>query len=317
MMVDGALWNALSPSLAKRSNTSVLLQKRRRSAVIQRNLAESPSSNFAAFTIPEDWLMMQSVLSGNKAEVEFSKCVEQIRLLLGSALSIFIFTFQGSIESALSSFDCKHVDHIRVLRSNPKIHCDFEDGMYSSMIITTIFGLTLYCLLLPAVAIIALRSRWCQEVYVLDSLAYTKIFGFLTSMYSKRCVLWELIACVRKVAFVAFPVFIFEDAFGQSVLMFSSLLVYTFFTLKMQPMASAVLNRIEMLSCISLTLGCFSSIFFIEYNGKSVLSGATRELIGMMLVISCAGCVFLSLALLWSDCSSRLIEFCTIPVLRF
>jgi hypothetical protein len=245
-------------------------------------------------------------LAGEKVQHQFSQCVQRMHLSLASALSFFVFTFQGIMESALSAFDCKQVDSLWLLRSNPKINCSFDSGEYFGMVITAIIGLLLYCVVIPLIAVITLRSRWCQEVYNLERMTYTKIFGFLTSMYSKRCVLWELVACLRKVAFVAFPVFISKDVFVQSVSMFSSLLVYTFLTLKIQPMASTVLNRIEMLSCISLTLGTFSAVFFvIEYDGSLVLSGASRDLFGAMLVIMCGVCVFLSLALLWTECSSR------------
>jgi hypothetical protein len=153
---------------------------------------------------------------------------------------------------------------------------------------------------------ITLRSRWCREVYVHDSVAYGQMFGFLTSMYSKACVLWELVACVRKVAFVAIPVLVSTETLVQSVAMFVCLIVYTFFVLKMQPMASPMLNQIEILSCISVIVSCFSSIFFvIEYKGNPVLSGSPRDLAGLMLVIVCSVCVLLSFRLMWNDFSSR------------
>ena len=171
---------------------------------------------------------------------------------------------------------------------------------------TTIIGLVMYCVLLPAVTMITLRSRWCREVYVHDSVAYGQMFGFLTSMYSKACVLWELVACVRKVAFVAIPVLVSVEALTQSVALFLCLLVYTFLVLKKQPMASPFMNQIELLSCISVIVGCFSSIFFvIEYKGNLVLSGASRDTVGLVLVFVCSSCVLLSIRLMWNDFSSK------------
>jgi len=71
-------------------------------------------------------------------------------------------------------------------------------------------------------------------------------------------------------------------------------------------MASPIMNQIELLSCISVIVGCFSSIFFvIEYNGNLVLSGATRDLVGLLLVSLCAICALLSFKLMWNDFSSR------------
>jgi hypothetical protein len=135
------------------------------------------------------------------------------------------------------------------------------------------------------------------------------MFGFLTSMYSKACALWELVVCVRKVAFVAIPILVSAEALVQSVSIFLCLIVYTFLVLKMQPMVSSTLNQIELLSCISVIVGCFSSIFFVvEYKGSLVLSGTSRDLAGLMLVIVCSICVLLSLKLMWSDFSSGQIQ---------
>ena len=306
MMVDGALWNALSPALSKRTNTVVLLQKSRRRAVLQSDSGVDPASLSRALPIPEDWTKMQNAVAQVQAEPEFARSAKRFRLLIASALSIFVFTFQGSIESALSTFNCKKEKDVLFLRSNPKVKCSFDDSMYSSMVTTTIIGLVMYCVLLPAVTMITLRSRWCREVYVHDSVAYGQMFGFLTSMYSKACVLWELVACVRKVAFVAIPVLVSTETLVQSVAMFVCLIVYTFFVLKMQPMASPMLNQIEILSCISVIVSCFSSIFFvIEYKGSPVLSGSSRDLAGLMLVIVCSVCVLLSFRLMWNDFTSR------------
>jgi hypothetical protein len=309
MMVDGALWNALSPALSKRTDTTVLLQKRRRGAVRQIDWGVDPASVSRAFPIPDDWLKMQSAVAQLHVEPEFARSAKRFRLLFASALSIFVFTFQGSIESALSTFNCKKEKDVLFLRSNPKVKCSFDDSMYSSMVTTTIIGLVMYCVLLPAVTMITLRSRWCREVYVHDSVAYGQMFGFLTSMYSKACALWELIVCVRKVAFVAIPILVSAEALVQSVSIFLCLIVYTFLVLKMQPMVSSTLNQIELLSCISVIVGCFSSIFFVvEYKGSLVLSGTSRDLAGLMLVIVCSICVLLSLQLMWSDFSSGQIQ---------
>jgi hypothetical protein len=306
MMVDGALWNALSPALAARTDTLVLHQKVRRRAVLQNVLNDAAAPRNS---IPEEWIRMQHIVADGRAEPEFARSAKRFRLLIASALSIFVFTFQSSVESALSTFDCKTQNDFRFLRSNPKAKCSFDDDMYSRMVTTTIIGLVMYCVLLPAVTIITLRSRWCREVYVHDSVAYGQMFGFLTSMYSKACALWELVACVRKVAFVAIPVLVSAEALVQSVSIFSCLIIYTFLVLKMQPMVSSTLNQIELLSCISVIVGCFSSIFFVvEYKGSLVLSGTSRDLAGLMLVFVCSLCVLLSFRLMWSDFSSGQIQ---------
>jgi hypothetical protein len=74
----------------------------------------------------------------------------------------------------------------------------------------------------------------------------------------------------------------------------------------MQPMSNSTLNQIEILSCISVIVGSFSSIFFVvEYNGKPVLAGSSRDLAGLMLVLVCATCALLSLRLMRNEYSSK------------
>jgi hypothetical protein len=178
--------------------------------------------------------------------------------------------------------------------------------MYSGMVTTCIIGLAMYCLLLPAITIITMRSRWCREVYVHDNMAYSHLFGFLTSLYSKECALWELVACMRKAVYVIIPVVISQNSLVQSVSMFSCFIVNALVTLQMQPMASAVWNRIETIFCVTLLVNGFSSIFFtVEYQGSPALSGASRDLAGLALVMICAICLLLSLRLMWNEYASR------------
>lgn len=309
-MVDGALWNALSPTLIKRISTVVLQQKLRRKAKIHIDFGRDEETSSESLVLPDDWIRMQDALASVQAQAEFARSVKRIRLLVASALSIFIFTFQGSMETALPTFDCTSVDGVLFLRSDPKVRCRFDDSAYSGMVAIAIIGILMYCLLLPAITVVTLRSRWCREVYMHDNVAYNHMFGFLTSLYTKDCVLWELVACLRKVAFVAIPVLVSKDTLVQSVSMFSCLLISCFFTLKQRPMASAVLNQIEIISCVTLIVSSFSSIFFVvEYQGNLVLSGASRDLAGLMLVIVCVTCLSLSARLMLNEYSS-------IPILR-
>jgi hypothetical protein len=306
IMFDGALWNALSPALTLRTSTLVLQQKIRRRAMTQSIAFDTSAPSFQAVSIPEDWIKMRGAVADVQAEPEFARSAKRFRLLVASALSLFVFTFQSSIESALSTFDCKSQNDVLFLRSNPKVKCSFDDAMYPSMVTTTIIGLVMYCVLLPAIAIITLSSRWSQEVYVHDSVAYGQMFGFLTSMYSKSCVMWELIACVRKVAFVAIPVLFSAEPLAQSVVLFCCLIAYTLFMQQRQPMVSSFFNQIELLSCISVIAGSFSSIFFvIEYKGSPVLSGTSRDVVGLALVLVCTVCVLLSFKMMWNDFSSK------------
>jgi hypothetical protein len=314
MMRDGALWNALDSSFVTRSDTSVLRQKVRRQTVLQQPDNDSQTdSSLNACSIPEDWIQMKNIVSELGMGNEFARSAKRFRMLLASALSIFIFTFQGSIETALSTFDCKDVDGVMFLRLNPKIQCSYHDQVYPRMIIITAIGLAFYCLLLPCLTIIALRSRWCKDVYLHNSMAHSQIFGFLNSIYSQRCAMWELVACLRKLTFAMIPVLVSGKALAQSVCIFVFLIGYTFVVLKFQPMATASMNKIEVLSCISVIFGSFSSIFFVvEFNMQPVLSGASRDLVGIALVAICALCALITLQLILKDVRSESMLFMTI-----
>jgi hypothetical protein len=133
-------------------------------------------------------------------------------------------------------------------------------------------------------------------------------------MYSKACSLWELVACVRKVIFVVIPILASGKSLTQSVSIFLFLIGYTFFVLKLQPMASASLNQIEVLSCIGVIVGSFASIFFvIEYKGQMVLSGPSRDFSGLILVLVCLMCALMSLRLMRQDFLSKSSVLCTSP----
>ncbi len=305
-MIDGALWNALNPALIRRVNRTVLLQRSRRRVVLgsdQNTLNEGES--LKSYALPEDWLQIQAVVSELDVENEFARSAKRFRLLLASSMSIFVFTFQGSIEAALSTFDCKNVKDVLFLRSNPKVRCSSEDDMYFRMMATTITGMVIYCVLIPVTTIITLRSQWCRHAFLHDNMAYKQMFGFLTSLYSQRCVLWELVACARKVLLVVIPVIVSREPLVQSVSIFMWLILYTFVISRVQPMASSNLNQLEVLSCASVIVGSFSSIFFvIEYQGAQVLKDAAREMAGLFLVMVCAICTLSSMYLIWKEFSS-------------
>jgi hypothetical protein len=306
MMIDGALWNALNPSLAQRVNMSVLNQRKRRRTVFgssQRNISEG--CGIKSSVLPEDWVQMQMAVSELDVENEFARSAKRFRLLLASSLSIFIFTFQGCIEAALSTFDCKNMREVLFLRSNPKVRCSSEDEMYYGMLAITFAGMVIYCFLLPLTTIITLRSQWCREAYIHDNTAYRQIFGFLTSLYSLRWSLWELVACARKVLLVVIPVVVSREPLVQSVSIFLWLILYTFVISRVQPMATSSLNHLEVLSCTSVIVGSFSSIFFvIEYQGVQLLRDSSRDMAGLFLVLICAICTLLSLQLIFKEYSS-------------
>ncbi len=132
------------------------------------------------------------------------------------------------------------------------------------------------------------------------------MFGFLTSTYSKHHPLWEIIVCIRKTAFVAIPLLISKVPLVQSVSMFTFMVFYSFFFVRIQPMANTTLNQIEALACVSVLFGTFSSFFFVvEYDGTPVLNDVNRDIFGALLVLACSLCAIQAFRLMRSDFKSE------------
>jgi hypothetical protein len=302
-MVDGAFWNAMNPGLAQRTNLAVLVQKKRRKTNLQQRSVHARVSTADAF---EDWTHMKAVVAKLCVQDEFTRSAKRIRHLIASAMSIFVFTFQGCVETALKTFDCKDVNGVYYLVMNPKYKCSANDRMYSSMTVLSSVGLAIFLFILPLASIVIIRSSWCRHFHLHDNAGYVQLFGFLTSTYSRAHPLWEIVVCIRKTVFVAVPLLISKVALVQSLAMFTFMIVYSLLIVKIQPMANQTLNQIELLACISVLMGTFSSFFFIiEYNGRPVLNDLNRDIFGTLLVVASALCAVQTLRLMRKDFASE------------
>jgi hypothetical protein len=296
LMCNGLLWNALNPSLIERANLVVLNQKVRRGAVVTGvpdNINSSTKSR-----IPTDWLALQSAVALLSISDEFSRTARRFRLMVSSAMSILLFTFQGNMEAALSTFDCSE----GFLRKSPTVKCDVSDPMYARMLAVSWLGIIVYTVILPVGVMLTLRSRWARDVYTHDNVAYSQLVGFLTSVYRKEHRLWELVSCLRKVALISIPTLISKQPIAQSLGVFILMLIYTFFIIYFKPMQSVYLNKLEILGCVSVLIGSFTSVFFVvEYEGRLLLSGSDKDAVGLIFVIICAAALALSLLLIYQD----------------
>jgi len=107
-----------------------------------------------------------------------------------------------------------------------------------------------------------LRSRWSRDTFTHDNLAHTHLVGFLTSVYRKEYHLWQLASCLLKLILISIPMFMSKNPIVQSLAVFITMLMYTFFILHLRPMQSSYLNKLEILSCIGVLVGAFTSVFF-------------------------------------------------------
>jgi hypothetical protein len=289
MLKDGALWHALDPTLALRSDITVVKQRLRRPAISAAKHSKSCSRGAYNSVVPDDWQEMSDHVRAVGIQDEFTLSAKRVRLLSASAFSIFIFIYQGCLETFFSSVDCSSINSVSFLRTNPTIQCNLQDTRYLNLVVISSVGVFVFCALLPLLTIFTLRSIWVSNMNMHSNMNYSQIFGFLTMQYSKRFPWWELISCVRKVVFVGIPVFVSRDPLVQSVALFAFLLVYTFSVVKLQPMSDKNLNQMEIVSCIGIIMGAFASIFFsVEYRGQLLLIGSSRNFVGSVFVIICA-----------------------------
>jgi len=156
IMGNGVLWHALNPSLIERFNTLVLNQRARRGAVVS-GVASNLNSK-ADDRIPKEWTALKNAVTPLNIVEEFSRTTKRFRLMLSSAMSIFVFTFQGNMEAALSTFDCSD----GFLRKTPTVQCDVSDRMYVRMLMIAVFGIIIYSVILPVGVMLVLRSRWSR-----------------------------------------------------------------------------------------------------------------------------------------------------------
>jgi hypothetical protein len=309
MMCDGLLWNALNPSLTERSHLLVLNQKVRRGTVINRG---SGSINSGATRIPMDWMALQSAVASVGISEEFSRSARRFRLMVSSAMSILLFTFQGNMEAALSTFDCSD----GVLRKSPTVNCDVSDPMYVRMLSISWLGIIMYTVVMPVGVMLTLMSRWAREVFTHDNISYNQLVGFLTSIYRKEHRLWELVSCLRKVALISIPTLVSKQPIIQSLAVFIVMLMYTFVVIYFKPMQSLYLNKLEVLGCVGVLVGSFSSVFFVvEYGGRLLLIGSDKDVVGLIFVIVCAAALSLSFLLIYQD-FVRLLLTHRIPFLK-
>jgi hypothetical protein len=290
LMCDGLLWNALNPSLIERANLLVLTQKVRRTTVVSSDINSKTIAR-----IPTEWSALQSAVAKLTISEEFLRSAKRFRLMVSSAMSIFIFTFQGNMEAALSTFDCSE----GFLRKSPDVKCDVSDSIYVRMLAVSGLGIIVYTVVMPVGVLLTLRSRWSRDMFTHDNYAYNQLVGFLTSLYRKEHMLWELVSCLRKVVLIIIPVLVSKQPIVQSLAVFITMMIYMFFILYLKPMQSDYLNKLEVLGCVSVLVGSFTSVFFVvEYEGRLLLSNTSKDFVGLVFVLICAVALALSILLI-------------------
>jgi hypothetical protein len=227
---------------------------------------------------------MQECAHKDQIDVNFARIVRSGRRYASGIFSILVFTFVGTLTSALSVWVCEERDGVMYLSQDANVECSLNFPEYRQLFSVAIFGLILYGLILPVSIFLLLRSQWCKRMMTYDLSGFDALFGFLTSRYSSQCYMWEVVIFFQKTAGVLIPTYNSDSAVQQSILMLFVSMVYLLLILKYSPFANSMMNFIEKLSNINLFLMYFCALLFIaEVDGELIIQGHLKDGVGLCL----------------------------------
>lgn len=229
---------------------------------------------------------MQEYAQKDQIDAEFASHVRSGRRFASGIFSILVFTFVGTLTSALSVWVCEERDGVMYLSQDANVECSLNDAEYNQLFSVAVFGLILYGLLLPLSIFLLLRSKWCRQMMIYDLSGFDALFGFLTSRYSTECFMWEVVVFFQKTASVLIPIYSSHSAVQQSILMLFVSMLYLFLILKYSPFANNLMNSIEKLANINLFLMYFCALLFIaDISGEPIIHGYLKDAVGVVLCV--------------------------------
>ena len=302
------MWFVLYPYLSHRTGRRISLSSSENWNILRQKLKNRLSSSLNLFKSRErrveDALgntktldALQQRAQKDQIDVQFARIVRSGRRFASGIFSILVFTFVGTLTSALSVWVCEERDGIMYLTQDASVECSMNFPEYTQLFSVAVFGFLLYGLMLPISIFLLLRSKWCKQMMTYDLSGFDALFGFLTSRYSKQCYMWEVIIFFQKTACVLIPTFNSESAVQQSILMLFVSMLYLFFLLKYSPFSNSMMNFIEKISSINLFLMYFCALLFLaEVNGELIIQGLLKDAVGICLcllsLLSIAASVF-------------------------
>jgi hypothetical protein len=285
------LYPFLSQKMARRSvksgsaNWDILKDKLKSRSLMSLNLFKSARERVQdALGNTRTLDAMQEHAHEDLIDVHFVRIVRNGRRFASGVFSVFVFTFVGTMTSALSIWACEERDGNTYLKEDANIQCSMDVLEYRQLFYVAMFGLMLYGLLLPLIIFIILRSKWCKQMMMYDLSGFDALFGFLTSRYSAKCYMWEVVIFFQKTASVLIPTYNSESSVQQSILMLFCSMVYLFLILKYNPFANDKMNFIEKICNVNLFLMYFCALLFIaEVDGELIIQGYIKDVIGISL----------------------------------
>jgi hypothetical protein len=291
------MWFVLYPYLSQRlvrrsvlsgsQNWQILKQKFKSRSISSLNLFKSAQQRVAdALGYSKTLGAMQESARNDHFDVSFASIVRSGRRFASGVFSILVFTFVGTLTSALSIWVCKERDGVMYLNQDANVECSMHSPEYQQLFNIAMFGLILYGFILPVSIFLLLRSKWCKQMMMYDLSGFDALFGFLTSRYSTKCYMWEVVIFFQKTASVLIPTYNSDSAVQQSVLMLFVSIIYLFLILKFSPFANDMMNFIEKLCNINLFLMYFCALLFVaEVDGTDVIQGQLKDTVGICLCV--------------------------------
>ena len=129
------------------------------------------------------------------------------------------------------------------------IHVVFaDDPKYRSLLIISILGIIVYCVVLPLLIWMVLTSKWCRRFYTSERAGFEGMLGFLTQRYSRRAYLWEIVVFLKKFLAAAIPIYFSSSQTQQAILSMFTYFVYLLSIFRTYPFATLKLNQVSSLS---------------------------------------------------------------------
>jgi hypothetical protein len=242
---------------------------------------------------------MQEQARRDQIDLEFAGIVRGGRRFASGVFSILVFTFVGTLTSALSVWVCEERDGNMYLTDDANVECSMNSPEYRRLFDVAIFGIILYGLVLPVTIFLLLRSNWCKQMMTYDLSGFDALFGFITSQYSARFYMWEVVIFFHKTASVLIPTFA-DSAVQQSIQMLFVSMVYLFLILKYSPFENELMNFLEKVSNINVFLMYFCALLFIaEVDGELIVQGRLKDFVGISLCAHSLLSVLVTLFCAW------------------
>ena len=308
---DKIMWFVLYPFLSSRMEQRVALSGAENWDILRQKIKNRSLSNEINFFKSRQQRVqdalgniftlhaMQEQARRDQIDLEFAGIVRGGRRFASGVFSILVFTFVGTLTSALSVWVCEERDGNMYLTDDANVECSMHSPEYRRLFDVAIFGIILYGLVLPVTIFLLLRSNWCKQMMTYDLSGFDALFGFITSQYSARFYMWEVVIFFHKTASVLIPTFA-DSAVQQSIQMLFVSMVYLFLILKYSPFANEMMNFIEKVSNINVFLMYFCALLFIaEVDGELIVQGRLKDFVGISLCAHSLLSVLVTLFCAW------------------